>query len=54
MAFYPAHCDHKCDGCQKNNGCGWCIYYDKPIGNYVSGTFSTTTEMFSKNQNKEK
>lgn len=35
MAFYPAHCDGNCDGCSQNNGCGWCIFFDKPISTSV-------------------
>ena len=40
MSFYPAHCDHDCNGCSQNNGCGWCIFLDIPIGGYTNTTFS--------------
>lgn len=30
MAFYPAHCDNICKGCEKNKG-GWCIWKDRSI-----------------------
>lgn len=31
MAFYPAHCDNICKGCEKNKE-GWCIWKDRGIG----------------------
>lgn len=30
MAFYPAHCDNDCNGCEKNS-CGWCIWKDRSV-----------------------
>ena len=28
MAYYPAHCDNICEGCNMNRS-GWCIVFDK-------------------------
>lgn len=28
MAYYPAHCDNICEGCDMNRN-GWCIAFDK-------------------------
>ena len=33
MAYFPAHCDHNCKGCQMNN-CGWCGFLDIPVDGY--------------------
>lgn len=31
MAFYPAHCDNICKGCEKNKA-DWCIWKDRGVG----------------------
>lgn len=33
MAYYPAHCDNNCTGCEKNH-CGWCDWNDKATPEY--------------------
>lgn len=33
MAFYPAHCDNNCKGCEKNS-CGWCLWKDRATPYY--------------------
>lgn len=38
MAFYPAHCDNKCDGCEKNRS-EWCIWKDKPTSKYSASNY---------------
>lgn len=38
MAFYPAHCDNICNGCEKNK-CGWCIWKDRSTPEYKSESF---------------
>lgn len=36
MAFYPAHCDNICEGCEKNHS-DWCIWKDRGVsGNTVT------------------
>lgn len=32
MAFYPAHCDNICKGCEKKNKSNWCIWKDRGVG----------------------
>ena len=39
MAFYPAHCDNNCKGCEKNT-CGWCIWKDRATPEYRSESFA--------------
>lgn len=33
MAYFPAHCDHDCKGCQMNS-CGWCSFLDTAVEGY--------------------
>lgn len=36
MAFYPAGCDYNCKGCEKNNGSGWCLFWNHPIATEIT------------------
>lgn len=35
MAYIPANCDNKCQGCEKNIS-SWCVWKDKPIPRWGS------------------
>lgn len=43
MAFYPAHCDNNCKGCEKNT-CGWCIWKDRATPEYKTAAFKTNSK----------
>lgn len=47
MAFYPAHCDNNCDGCEKNH-CEWCIWKDKATPKYQSESFTALNKIEGK------
>lgn len=42
MAFYPAHCDNNCKGCEKNS-CGWCVWKDIATPEYKTEVFEIET-----------
>lgn len=46
MAFYPAHCDNICKGCEKNKA-GWCIWKDRGVGGVT-----TAIEAINENETK--
>ena len=41
MAFFPAHCDDNCTGCQMNNR-GWCGFLHIPVEGYYDFENNTT------------
>lgn len=34
MAYFPAHCDNNCKGCEMNTG-GWCGWRDRATSDYA-------------------
>lgn len=55
MAFYPAHCDNVCKGCEQNK-CGWCDWKDRATPEYRTHAFKSPidnkTEYYDSNWNK--
>lgn len=43
MAFYPAHCDGNCQGCEKNS-CGWCSWKDRATPYYKTEAFKVESK----------
>ncbi len=42
MAYFTAHCDYKCKGCQMNL-LGWCGFLDIPVEGYDFENRNSTT-----------